>query len=303
MLLHTGTFDVENYGDLLFPALLQRRFPQDEIIHVSPAGSLSLWNDTVPCRPLDTAAGLPARALVIGGGNILQAMPTTLPFYRRAAVDLTGYADLWIVPTLSAPPEMPVIWNAPGVPGYFETPFIPIVREAVLRADYLAVRDVESREMISEIAPNRHVRVVPDPAWELPALWPATSHASALQATLARLGAGPDTRFFVTHVNRRYISDLEPAQLADEIDGLAAAFEARPLLAAIGPCHGDTGTARQVAHTLRSDPLVLASPRSLHEMAALIAGAVAYVGSSMHGYITAAAYGVPAIVIARGKPK
>ena len=48
-LAHFGTFDVENYGDLLFPLLLERRLSGlcDRFVHVSPRGGPPPWNDCV----------------------------------------------------------------------------------------------------------------------------------------------------------------------------------------------------------------------------------------------------------------
>lgn len=303
MLVHTGTFDVENYGDLLFPMIVRRRLAGARTVHVSPAGGPAVWADTVACDPLDRAAGQPLDGVMIGGGNIIHPMPTMLPEYRRAGADLLGYADLWLVPSLAADDGLPIVWNAPGVPSYFETPFLPLVREALERADYLSVRDAESRAFLGELVQEREIAVVPDPAWELPAIWPAGDLAETRPALISGLGGDPDERYVVIHVNARYATDLSAEALAAEIDGLARALSARPVLVAIGPCHGDGETAYKVAATLSTPPLVLHAPRRIRDIAALISGAVAYAGSSMHGYITAAAYGVPAIAIARGKSK
>ena len=55
-LAHFGTFDVENYGDLLFPLVLERRLADlcDEFIRVSPVGGPPLWQDRVPTVNFDT---------------------------------------------------------------------------------------------------------------------------------------------------------------------------------------------------------------------------------------------------------
>ena len=46
---HYGTFDVENYGDLLFPPVLERRLSGrgHTLTHVSPIGGRAIWEDCV----------------------------------------------------------------------------------------------------------------------------------------------------------------------------------------------------------------------------------------------------------------
>lgn len=303
MLVHTGTFDVENYGDLLFPTLVNRRLAPRSIKHVSPAGGPAQWKDTVPSIRLDEATGMPLAGILIGGGNIVHPMPSVLPHYKRKGVDLTGYADLWLVPALAADNGLPIVWNAPGVPNFFEDPFLPMVREALDRTNYISVRDAQSQAFLAELIPDRKIAVVPDPAWELPAAYPAVQLAGARAQCIAELGGNPSARYVVFHVNARYINDLGNDAVAKEIEGIANALSARPILVAIGPCHGDGVTAHTLASQLHTAPLVLEAPQRTFDIAALISGAVGYVGSSMHGFITAAAYGVPAIMIARGKPK
>ena len=55
-LAYFGTFDVENYGDLLFPLILERKLADfcDEFIHVSPVGGQPLWQDCVRTVNFDT---------------------------------------------------------------------------------------------------------------------------------------------------------------------------------------------------------------------------------------------------------
>lgn len=50
---------------------------------------------------------------------------------------------------------------------------------------------------------------------------------------------------------------------------------------------------------MRRPVLVVDRPRSLCELAACIARSQAYIGSSLHGAITACAFGVKAAIVAR----
>lgn len=303
MLVHSGTFDVANYGDLLFPLLLRKRLVQSSITHVSPAGGAAIWSDCVPSVGFESLLGKPLRGLIIGGGNIIHAMPSKLRDYEDAGVGLSGYGDLWICSALSVDPSVPVIWNAAGVASRFETASIDVVRRALRRADYLSVRDAASRECLLEIDPRLEVAVVPDSAWALPQLWEKAELDNCFASLLKRLGGEVGEPIITIHLNSRYMKGTPIEEVAATIDRLAAAAGARPLLIAIGPCHGDDITAGQVAKLTASRPLLLDKPESLVEIAAAISHSIFYVGSSMHGYITAASFGVPAIAVARGKHK
>lgn len=303
MLVHGGTFDVANYGDLLFPLLLRKRLAQAPISHVSPAGGAAIWADCVASVSFENLLGKALHGLIIGGGNIIHTMPSKLREYEEAGVGLCGYGDLWICSTLSVDPSVPVIWNAPGVANRFETAFIDLVRRALHRTDYLSVRDTASRECLLEIDPHLEVAVVPDTAWALPQLWEKTELDARFASLLNRLGSSAAEPIITIHVNSRYMNDVPIEEVAATIDYIAATTRAKPLLIAIGPCHGDDIAARHVAQFTSSHPLVLDKPESLEEIVAAISHSIFYLGSSMHGYITAASFGIPAIAVARGKLK
>lgn len=303
MLVHSGTFDVANYGDLLFPLLLRKRLCTRPLVHVSPAGGPPVWSDCVSSISFEELLGKPVAGLVIGGGNIIHAMPSKLPDYEDAGVDLSGYGDLWVCSALSVDASIPVIWNAPGVAGRFETASIDIVRRALRRVNYLSVRDNASRECLLEIDPELEVAVVPDSAWALPQLWEKAELDASFVALMNRLGNSALEPIVTIHVNARYMKGIKIESVAENIDRICEALGARPLFIAIGPCHGDDVTAVEVARLCRSRPLILDKPESLIEIAAAISHSEFYMGSSMHGYITAASFGVPAVAVARGKFK
>src|SRR4051794_8373270 len=127
-----GTFDVENYGDLLFPrvfaAELTRRLPEAEIRSFSPFGDehpvamnggwspepLGLW--TQP-RVREMASGLDLAA--VGGGEILhfrdellagayEVDPLELLLRRPSDFFIRGLGD-WEA-------TCPVVWHAVGIP-------------------------------------------------------------------------------------------------------------------------------------------------------------------------------------------
>lgn len=294
---HTGTFDVENYGDLLFPLIARLHLPDQVMRAISPVGGGPVWSDCVPSEPIYALTGSACRGVVVGGGNIVHANRSSLVAYETGGVSATGYADLWIGAALAAGRDMPVVWNAPGVPKPIRPQHVTIARKALLRTNYLSVRDTLSKSYLLEVCSDVDIAVVPDSAWDIPALWSGRDLDEAFAALTSRQ-PGDRGRFVTIHLNRRYTRDIGDAGLAGVIDALCEMLDAMPILVAIGPCHGDDLFAREIAARLSKHPIVIDRPKSLRQVCAAISRSMLYCGSSMHGYITAASFGVPALLVA-----
>jgi hypothetical protein len=76
VLAHFGTFDVENYGDLLLAAILERRLVDlgHGFVHVSPHGCPPVWDDCVP---------------TVAAGAIIADPPDL----AKAVIEAIGYFD------------------------------------------------------------------------------------------------------------------------------------------------------------------------------------------------------------------
>jgi hypothetical protein len=139
---------------------------------------------------------------------------------------------------------------------------------------------------------------VPDTVVELARMWPHHSLTTVFKTLVERKMAPPDAKFLTVHVKERSL-DRDHAGIAGVIEQFAGARGLTPLLVSIGLCHGDHVTARRIARHLRTAHVLLDDPLGLAEIAASIAHAAVYVGASLHGYITSAAYDVPGVVVAR----
>jgi hypothetical protein len=293
-----GTFDVANYGDLLFPHLLS--FGLRPVAHrltaVSPRGGAVGWLDAMEALPMAQARGMEADLHVVGGGNIIHAGDTPLAEYRDIPGGSAGaYAGLWRdVAAQAARDGARLAWNAPGVP----RPLAGVegAAEAVGRCDVLAVRDASSA---AHLGPQVSPFVVPDTALDLARMWPAQTLAPAAAEAFARHGLPRPARWIALHANARYL-DGDAAAMAGHLAALARALDAVPVLLALGTCQGDDALARATGAHLPPGSLVLDRPAGLREVAGLIAHAEAYAGSSLHGLITALSYGRPGLVVARG---
>jgi hypothetical protein len=133
----------------------------------------------------------------------------------------------------------------------------------------------------------------------LAALWPRRDLRPAFRQLMERKGLDGDRPLLVVHLRRKDLSEDGVAELAARITAFAASHGVVPALVAIGPDAGDAPAHRQLSRHLGIEHLLLDDPISLREIAALIAHAVFFVGNSLHGYVAAAAYGVPGLLVAK----
>jgi polysaccharide pyruvyl transferase WcaK-like protein len=296
-----GTFDVRNFGDLLFPLIAQHQLHRHGIAveALSPWGRDTGWEDCAPVRPIARFLKRDDRCdgVLIGGGNIIHADPVTLPDYVAAGIADRAYSSLWLGASVAAVAQgIPVAWNAPGVPHAFDESDMPGLRAVLGAADYLSVRDAASAAFLPGVKPE----VVPDTALALADLWPRETLASHFRALQERVVAGPESRFLAVHVKARSVRGTI-SELAGKLCRFARNHDCIPIVIGIGACHGDDVVADAVCAAMDVTHINLARPSGLREIAAAIAFADAYVGASMHGYVTAASYGRPGVIV--GRPK
>ncbi|MHC1550911.1 polysaccharide pyruvyl transferase family protein [Phyllobacterium sp. K27] len=299
---HLGTFDVENYGDLLFPVIARRRlsqyFPQLVVDFVSPAGGPSVWSDTVASLSYDdfSAKMDSYDGFLIGGGNIIRLNPTDLEAYKNGLTPLLGYSNLWAGISEENDFRRPICWNAPGVPATFPSMLKTPLTSCLNLTDYLSVRDEPSHQILKELVPGRDVTIVPDTAWDIDELWTKGELDTEYKKTFSERST-PE-RSIAVHANSRYVSGLTPETLANHLDRISERLNATVILIAIGPCHGDDNFANVIGKFMQSHPLIIDQPASLLQVAACISRSMGYVGSSMHGFITASAFKKPAVIVA-----
>ncbi len=306
-----GTFDLENYGDMLFPWIarveLARRLPGSSIRAFSPVGA-GLPNRFVtgeavePLGPWD-----PARLLwlaseldlvVIGGGEIIHdGDPELAPHYgldpeeaeRRA---FSRYFLEGLGRELER--ECPVIWHAVGIPRDLEGERAEELAEILEARPYLSVRDEVSLDRVRAIGVKGEVALVPDPAFLLPRVLPPENLATR-RRRLTEEGALPEGPYLTVQGNARSIP-LVPA-VAEALQGTLADLGAAPVLVETGPIHGDRSFADALERML---PGATRMAGGTLDLAATIASAEGFVGTSLHGSVTAFAYGRPRVILGWG---
>jgi hypothetical protein len=160
------------------------------------------------------------------------------------------------------------------------------------------VRDAASARAL----PDEHAgtaAIVPDTAVDIARLWDKASLSDSFEEFLRRKSLTPDDALLCLHVRPGGWGKHTPASLAAAIERFAAAREMVPVLLSVAPSLGDRDTLRAVSRCLGCRHAVADDAVLLREIAAVIGGSRAYIGNSLHGYITAAAYGVAGVIVAR----
>lgn len=284
-----GTFDLQNYGDLLFPILAEAELS-------ARLGDVELHRFSYLARtppdwpyPVISVAELPERAsgldgMLIGGGYLIRFDKVIAPGYGPPAPAIHHPTGYWLTPGLIALQHgVPLVWNGPGmhcneIPDWAH----PLMELALEQSRYIAVRDTPSQEALAHFVDRSRIAVVPDTAFGLPRWLPAEPSAE-----LARLreAAGLTGPYIV--VQAALGLDSVSRFLGKQADRMRSL---QILALPIGPVLGDRATILPadlpglVRLPVWPQPLLLAE---------LIRNAEAVVGHSFHLAVTALASGVP----------
>lgn len=286
-----GTFDLENYGDLLFPLLarheLARRMPEVEVVPFSyHAKSGDEWPFAV-----ETLTELPQRlaeldGLVVGGGHLVRFDGEVANGYGPPP-GIHHPTGAWLMPAaLAAAVGLPVVWNAVGASPHVDEWAVALFAATLASSALVAVRDRASQATLRAVSSETEVRVVPDTAFGVAALL-ATDAAGEDDFRAWLRGLGVESPYVVVQASPR-LAAVE-ASLVPQLRALARRG-VRVVEVPIGPVLDDRPAS--VAPDWEEVVRVAPWPHPLR-LARLIAGAEAAVGDSLHLGITAVCHGVP----------
>ena len=284
---HLGTFDVGNYGDLLFPLVAEWRMPSAEWIHASPRGGKSQFVDSVDPICFEDLMHKSFDAVMVGGGNIVHLRRSSLDNY--AHIKNEAYASFSIgAANLASLNRVQLVFNAPSIRkcslGMLEK---ALLRKVIKMSSYCGFRDRYSVELSKDFGCNLSA-MVPDTALDISRMWPTNSSIFE--------GSGGH---IAVHVNHRYGGDAETT--AKALDEMAKRSNSSICFLPIGPCHGDIEYMYEVKRKM-SSPACPITNLSLRFFADQISKAKFFVGSSMHGFITGISYGVPSLLVLNEHP-
>ncbi|HET7270444.1 MAG TPA: polysaccharide pyruvyl transferase family protein, partial [Rubrobacter sp.] len=305
-----GAFDAANYGDRLFPLIaeeqLTARLPGLELACYAPIGTATLPPGSPPLSPLVPGGGPLDRrrreyfaghydAILIGGGDLLR-FDRSESGYGDADNEgpLRPYDAFLDFSWAETGPN--ILWNAPGVPFPFEPTRRMLVRMALSHVRYAAVRDETSRAYLLEAGVEEPVHVYPDTGILLAETIRRRVHPEKVRDLLPR-GAGSNGRGLLCFQCSPGFLRREEELVAKSLARIAARRDLEIVLLPIGLCHGDQDALHLIQRASGDRFTLVEGLEAPLEIGAVIGACDFFVGSSLHGNLTALSFGIPHLVV------
>lgn len=310
-----GTFDVDNYGDHLFPRIarreLQARFPGLTVDAFSPFGAshpTRLDDPDHPVAPLgapvDRRRDQLARAydvVLVGGGELLHLNDDLMTnFYAVAPVAVhETRPSAWFLEGLGPRRERhcPVVWHGLGVPFDLDLAKAARVRDATAHRRWATVRDHGSARRLAAAGLALTVDVVPDSGLLVDRLFPDAELDRRVDA-LRRRGGFPTGPALVLQGCDLLVPHA--TAIAAALRPLLDEGEVEPVLLETGRCRQDAAFADALGAALGGDVCRVPDDVTVPDIVAVLAAADAVVGSSLHAAVTAVAFRRPFVVLNLG---
>lgn len=319
-----GAFDRFNFGDLLFAQVTRHGLAVHGVsaeyrYHSLESADLSRRGGVVtkPLRELSQRGARPGSVVMVAGGEVLAARWSdalcglTSPgrclllkvVTRLFGADMTdgisrrrlaGTRPMpWVLPPERFGPDVRLVYNAVGgsglggLPGSLQT----WARQQLKTCHHLSVRDRASQAILESWHLGHEVLLAPDSAALVAEMAPRE------QLPAHRAARGDHLVFQVG----RYPAWGILGELALQLRRLHEATGLAILLVPLGQAagHEDHVPLRRLATRLGDLPVTLVERPGVEELLTLIASARLFVGSSLHGNLTALAYGVPRVGFGR----
>lgn len=286
-----GTFEVENYGDRLFPIVVEKelalRSPDLKLKLFSPLADQGLGVSSILDKGEEKID-----AIVVGGGDIISFSTDIAAIYNNDwKGSFSAHSACFALPGIYRQSGIPLIWNAPGIPADFNEDQAWLVKLLADETDYLSVRDEISKERLKKAGVSKEIHVVPDTVLSLPKHFSKEGLRGSAEKVLSSF-AMQIGQPIVIQVHPYYIQD-HIAEITEMLSQVKQLTSSPILLLPIGRCHNDHVVLEKIEQAGKGQFQLISKYLETLEVAAVIAHAKAFIGTSLHGAITAFAYGVP----------
>lgn len=297
-IIHVGAFDIENFGDLLFPDVLRHYLGEyiDNIYYFAPnkcimpntdiqVNSIKAIDEFCRFHEID--------GIVVGGGDLahLKKVPMLIP---QVSDDWITYEplNLWITSSMvSKKYNIPLVWNAPGCPIPFSKEEAKIVSILMKNVDYITVRDDEAKNVLSSAVDPSEIKVVPDTVFSISKVMPINTLNKLFFDTEIPI----QKKKYIFFQGNSAISINDREQIAHYLYKLHLKTGMNVLLQPIGFSLGDLEVINEIASFYPDEFIVSSKHLNQFHILSLIANASYYIGTSLHGFIVANSYSVPSL--------
>lgn len=295
-----GTYDVDNFGDCLFPDIyiseIRKRIPDAEFQCYSPMPTAAVIFSHevagVPKSP-DEIGKTDCDALLLTGGETIRIGHSDGTYIFPKDTFSAGLR-MWLAPLLLAarngiPFVMHSVGLAPAATGSYAE-VVPLLRKAT----YVTVRDAYSKDTLHQHGLESELAV--DPVFKVADLLDEAEWKRRA-ARLLRPDFGPRS-YIVAQITPSYL-DFKLSEWCVGIAEIAKRYNKQVLLLPI--CHFLRDElilerALPMLNQLGVDSTILGGRINVKDTAAVISQSAGYCGTSLHGAVVAVGFGIPVAV-------
>lgn len=299
-----GTFDCENFGDLLFPIALEKYLEEQQVLNklylFSPkdcsmpfyeerhVNAISEMENFILQNQID--------AIIIGGGDLIRLDNNIGKSYS----DDNDANSLWAIPIiLGKQYGIPVILNCPGVPFEFNNGNKKFVEFILNNADFLSVRDEYSKEYLLQAGVTKEINVSIDTIVGITRVY-TPQFVDSIYERLKNEIELPDEEYIILQINNSIFNNQDINILSLFIQRILSETKYKIVFMPIGYEHNDHIALANLKN-LCSDEIYMSS-RKLNpiEMISIIKNSKFFMGTSLHGAVISYAYGIKFMEIMSG---
>ncbi|MEC3879774.1 polysaccharide pyruvyl transferase family protein [Parapedobacter sp. 10938] len=325
-----GAFDRFNYGDLLFPLVIEAQLATyGQSFDTRYFGIIESDLSALGGKPTDDIQAFYRAcrestghtSVIVAGGeavavtwsSLLLALNSTFKRTRRfhhyinKVIDLNAFAKR----RLHGETALPFVFTASDFAGVDRVIFNSLggseidpatfnrfgaLRDKLRGVDYFAVRDEATQRNLAKQGIDTHL--YPDSAILMSSFYPVALLAERVSPQVAEYVAGNRHRYVFFQIKNNHAKANERL-LAQQLDAVASKTGLHLCLCPIGKAlnHDDHLALQRIAPLL-AQPSILFDEVTIWDIMYLVANAGVYVGTSLHGAITAMSYAVPYVGIA-----
>lgn len=293
-----GAFDVKSYGDVLFPQALQenlRKRINCKIDLFASHAKDQLFGGEQPVYGFDDFQQRDLRihydAIVIGGGELLHFKPILFSNEEKQL----NPGELWLKPMMYAKDRsIPCFVYCCGVPYDLSTEQEEVLSENAGVGTHFSVRDQFSYWRLKKVEfPQARVQLVADPLLDIEKLY-SKERLDQCFSLLAQQNAHIRTQKYIV---AQYGTTKDIHEMANQLQRIEELTALPIILLPINQCHEDEVAATGIRRTSNNSLEQIAIPLEPLEIMSIIANAAFFIGTSLHGCLTAASYQVPFVGI------
>jgi len=284
-----GTFDIGNFGDLLFPIVAQRKLAELGEIQVVRFSYLKKrapdWcYDVEPIDSLPEAVG-DLDLAIIGGGHLIHFNPRMASGYHPENPLIPHPLGFWWLPALTAAlANVPVAVHGVSSDAMLPQWGAPLLESFLGASDYVTVRDAETANRLSAYCPaGQQISIVRDSIFSIPDIISRGEHSAEYEEFCSKLGL-TKPYLVVQPSDALWRRKAEIGEYLRQARAKGWQVLELPIGFGIGNYTGFYRGGVSARPTEWPEPLLLAE---------IIANAEAVLGVSLHLSVVASCYGIP----------